>query len=120
MKAANAVLIVSSFLVAGTIQQGGAAHMSAVQSPAKAINYRNLSGSVGIDFKGTVISPETKGTADIKNKAGTVSVKSEFENLAAPSKFGREYLTYVLWAVAPDGRATNLGELLVKEGRSSL
>ncbi len=120
MKAVNSVFVLAAFLVAGTFQQGGAAQMTAVQSSAKAINYRNLNGYVGIDFRGTVVSPESAGTAEIRNKAGTITIKSRFENLSAPTKFGREYLTYVLWAVAPDGRATNLGELLVKYGRSRL
>jgi hypothetical protein len=31
----------------------------------------------------------------------------------APTTFGGEYLTYVLWAISPEGRATNLGEILV-------
>ncbi|OGR89328.1 MAG: hypothetical protein A3A86_06905 [Elusimicrobia bacterium RIFCSPLOWO2_01_FULL_60_11] len=91
-----------------------------VQSPAKAINYRNLKGFVMIDLKGTVLIPNAQGSAEIRNKAGTMSVKARFENLTPPSQFGREYLTYVLWAISPDGRASNLGELIVKNGKSNL
>jgi outer membrane protein OmpA-like peptidoglycan-associated protein len=94
--------------------------ITVVQTPAQAINYRNLKGSVEIDFKGTVLLPQANGVADIKNKAGRMKIEAKFENLAPAARFGPEYLTYVLWAISPDGRATNLGELLVKKGESRL
>jgi outer membrane protein OmpA-like peptidoglycan-associated protein len=88
--------------------------ITVVQTPAQAINYRNLKGSVEIDFKGTVLLPQANGVADIKNKAGRMKIEAKFENLAPAARFGPEYLTYVLWAISPDGRATNLGELLAE------
>ena len=94
--------------------------ITVVQTPAQAINYRNLKGSVEIDFKGTVLLPQANGVADIKNKTGRMRIDAKFENLAPAARFGPEYLTYVLWAISPDGRATNLGELLVKKGESRL
>ncbi len=118
----NALFIFSMFLIGQTwINTAQAANqVTAVQKAAKAINYRNLKGSVDIDFKGTVLLPNAKGTANVRNKAGETVIKTEFENLTAPSQFGIEYLTYVLWAISPDGRATNLGELIVKNGESRL
>ncbi len=94
--------------------------VTVVQSAAQAINYRNLNGSVEIDFKGTVLSPSAKGMASIKNKAGVTKIEAEFENLASPTQFGPEYLTYIFWAISPDGKATNLGELIVKNGKSEI
>jgi outer membrane protein OmpA-like peptidoglycan-associated protein len=94
--------------------------VTVVQSPAKAINYRNLKGSVEINFKGTVLLPDASGVAAVRNNAGTMEIKAEFEKLTLPSQFGPEYLTYVFWAVSPDGRATNLGELIVQDGKSQL
>lgn len=94
--------------------------VTVVQTPAKAINYRDLKGSVSIDFKGTVLLPEAKGYAVVKNKAGTIGIQGRFENLSVPAQFGSEYMTYILWAISPDGRATNLGELIVKNGKSNL
>lgn len=94
--------------------------VTAVQTPAKAINYRQLTGSVEIVFKGTVLLPDAKGGAAIRNKAGVTEIKAAFVNLTPPTQFGAEYLTYVFWAISPDGRATNLGELIVKEGKSQL
>src|SRR3989339_2254031 len=94
--------------------------VTVVQNAAKAINYRNLKGSVEIDFNGTVLLPDAKGIAKVKNKAGVMEIKTEFEKLTAANQFGHEYLTYILWAISPDGRATNLGELIVEDGKSKL
>ena len=43
-------------------------------------------------------------------KAFFAEIEAKFENLAEATQFGLEYLTYVLWAVSPQGRAVNLGE----------
>lgn len=95
-------------------------NVSVVQTPAKAINYRNLKGKVDIDLKGTVLLPSAKGHAVIKNRSGVIGIQARLENLTAPTQFGPEYLTYILWAITPDGRATNLGELIVDDGESRL
>lgn len=94
--------------------------VAVVQTPAKAINYRDLRGSVQIDFKGTVLLPYANGEAKIANSAGTIEIKARFENLTSAAQFGPEYLTYVFWAISPDGRATNLGELIINNGKSRM
>src|ERR1051325_2619960 len=94
--------------------------VTVVQSSAQAINYRYLKSSTMIDFKGTVLLADGKGSAEIKSKAGATEIDAEFENLPAATQFGPEYLTYVLWAISPEGRPTNLGELIVKNGKSEL
>src|SRR5580692_2955263 len=94
--------------------------VTVVQNSAKAINYRYLKSSTMIDFKGTVLLADAKGTAEIKSKAGATDIDAQFENLPAATQFGPEYLTYVLWAISPEGRPTNLGELIVDSGKSEL
>lgn len=94
--------------------------VAVVQTPARAINYRDLRGSVRIDFKGTVLLPRAGGNAQIKNAAGTLEIDARFENLTSAAQFGPEYMTYVFWALSPDGRANNLGELIVKNGKSRM
>ena len=95
--------------------------VSVVQTPAKAINYRDLRGSVQIDFKGTVLLPYANGSAKIANAAGSIKINARFENLTSADQFGPEYLTYVFWAISPDGRATNLGELILgKSGKGRM
>ncbi len=77
----------------------------------KAINYSHARGSTPIDFKGTVLMPFAKGSAQVEGKKGVVSISAKFEKLLPATQYGPQFLTYVLWAVTPEGRATNLGEL---------
>jgi hypothetical protein len=77
-----------------------------------AINYGHRNEPTRIDFRGTVLLPAAKGEARVESKAGAVEVDSKFEDLEPPTRFGPEYLTYVLWAITPDGRPVNLGEIL--------
>jgi outer membrane protein OmpA-like peptidoglycan-associated protein len=90
------------------------------QSSAKAINYRYLKGSTKIDFVGTPLAATAKGEAKVSSEATTTTIKAEFKGLPDPSQFGAEYLTYVLWAVSPEGRASNLGEILLKNGEGKV
>jgi outer membrane protein OmpA-like peptidoglycan-associated protein len=39
-------------------------------------------------------------------------IDAKFEGLVPANSFGVEYLTYVLWAITPEGRPVNLGEVL--------
>ncbi len=78
-----------------------------------AINYRPRSGSSRINFEGTTLMPDANGWARVEGERGYMKIDAHFEDLGAPSRFGREYLTYVLWAITPEGRANNLGELQV-------
>ncbi len=77
----------------------------------KAINYSHAKGSTPIDFKGTVLMPFAKGEAKVEGKKGVISISAKFEKLSPASQYGPQFLTYVLWAVTPEGRASNLGEL---------
>jgi outer membrane protein OmpA-like peptidoglycan-associated protein len=79
----------------------------------QAVNYRHRSGASEVGFAGTALLPSAVGTAKVRSKRGTLEVEAEFENLQNPTTFGSEYLTYVLWAISPEGRPVNLGEVLV-------
>jgi outer membrane protein OmpA-like peptidoglycan-associated protein len=76
-----------------------------------AINYRPRSGDTRINFAGTALAPKAEGWASVEGEKGVIEIDARFNKLEAPQRFGREYLTYVLWAITPEGRATNLGEL---------
>ncbi|MCP5110743.1 MAG: OmpA family protein, partial [bacterium] len=94
---------------------------SVVARTTKAINYKSRSGATKIDFVGTALMPSARGEAKVEAKKGYIEIEVEFQNLGSPSQFGAEYLTYVFWSVSPEGRATNLGELVVnKQGRAKL
>lgn len=79
---------------------------------AKAISYQHRSGATKIDFAGTPLMPNAHGEAKVESKQGYIEVEVEFRNMQEPSQFGAEYLTYVLWAITPEGRTSNLGEIL--------
>jgi len=76
-----------------------------------AVNYRPRSGDTKIDLEGTPLMPMARGNATVSGEKGYIRIDARFDKLSPPSQFGREYLTYVLWAITPEGRATNLGEV---------
>jgi outer membrane protein OmpA-like peptidoglycan-associated protein len=78
----------------------------------KAVNYRHRGGSTTVDFKGTALMPDVGGHAKVDGKVGRLAIGVELTHLQPATKFGGQYLTYVLWAVTPEGRAVNLGEIL--------
>ncbi|HXA67561.1 MAG TPA: OmpA family protein [Bryobacteraceae bacterium] len=87
--------------------------VTVVSRTLAAINYEHRSGPTKIDFQGTVLLPKAKGDATVESKRGRISIDVKFDHLEPPTKFGREYLTYVLWAITPQGRPKNLGEIVV-------
>jgi len=78
---------------------------------SQAVNYLHRGGATKIDFQGTPLMAMAKGSAKVESERGVIHVSAEFNELGQPSGFGSEYLTYVLWAISPDGRPVNLGEL---------
>jgi outer membrane protein OmpA-like peptidoglycan-associated protein len=84
-----------------------------VSRSIQAVSYRNRSGWTKIDFQGTSLAPQAKGTADVNSRLGHMEIKLDVKNLPAATTFGPEFLTYVLWAITPDGHAANLGEVVL-------
>ena len=87
--------------------------VTVVSRTLAAVNYEHLGVPTPIDFHGTVLLPSAKGEATVESKRGRTKIDLKLENMDAPTRFGREYLTYVLWAITPEGRPKNLGELLI-------
>jgi outer membrane protein OmpA-like peptidoglycan-associated protein len=94
--------------------------VTVVARTTKAINYNHRSGSTKIDFRGTALMPQARGEAKVESKQGVIKVNAEMQKLDPATKFGSEYLTYVMWAITPEGRATNVGEVLLNGGNSKL
>jgi outer membrane protein OmpA-like peptidoglycan-associated protein len=90
-----------------------------INRTVQAINYRHREGVTDVDFAGTALLPSADGNAKVRSKRGTMEVEAEFEKLQNPTTFGNEYLTYVLWAISPEGRSINLGEVLVGDNNRS-
>ena len=85
----------------------------------QAVNYKHRSGASKVDFAGTALMPAANGLAKVESKKGYIEIQAEFGNLQKPTSFGNEYLTYILWAISPEGRAINLGEVLVGDNHRS-
>jgi outer membrane protein OmpA-like peptidoglycan-associated protein len=94
--------------------------VTVVARTTKAINYNHRSGSTRIGFRGTALMPQAAGEAKVESKQGVIKIDAEMQKLDPATKFGPEYLTYVMWAITPEGRATNVGEVLLKDGKSKL
>ncbi len=87
--------------------------VTVISRSVQAVNYQHRSGSSKLDFAGTDLMPSANGVAEVNSKRGSIAIEAEFGNLQKPTTFGNEYLTYVLWAISPEGRAVNLGEVLI-------
>jgi outer membrane protein OmpA-like peptidoglycan-associated protein len=132
MKYTGAFLIVCGLLSAQAPpnQSENAARMAAGSAPvyrvsvtartAKAVNYQHRNGATKIDFRGTELMPTARGEAKVESKQGYIEIEVEFDNLQPANKHGAEYLTYVLWAITPEGRTSNLGEILLNGTKGKL
>ena len=94
--------------------------ITVVAHSTPAVNYRPRHDDTRIDFAGTPLMPKAKGSAKVAGDKGAIKIDADFDHLQPATTFGREYLTYVLWAITPEGRATNLGELQVKDDSGRL
>ena len=86
--------------------------VTVVERGVDAVNYDYRSAPTKIDFRGTVLLPDAKGEATVQSRRGRTEIEARFENLLAPARFGSQFLTYVLWALSPEGSVHNLGEIL--------
>jgi outer membrane protein OmpA-like peptidoglycan-associated protein len=93
--------------------------INVVSRTTQAVSYRHRSGSTKINFQGTDLMPGAAGEAKVDSKRGTMKIEAEFSGLDQPKSFGNEYLTYVLWAISPEGRPVNIGEVLVGDNHRS-
>jgi outer membrane protein OmpA-like peptidoglycan-associated protein len=93
--------------------------VTVISRSVQAVNYKHRSGASKVDFAGTDLMPAANGQAKVESKKGYIEIEVEFGNLAKPTTFGNEYLTYILWAISPEGRAVNLGEVLVGDNHRS-
>ena len=97
---------------AGTLNGVPLYKIEVVSREIPAINFFHRNGSTKIGFRGTPLLPDAKGSAKVDSKLGRTVIDAEVEGLTPANSFGVEYLTYVLWAITPEGRPVNLGEIL--------
>ncbi|MFZ3217097.1 MAG: DUF4398 domain-containing protein, partial [Candidatus Acidiferrales bacterium] len=95
-------------------------NVTVVGKTVTAISYQHRSGSTMVGFRGTPLLPLAAGSAKVDSKQGSIVVNASIKGLQPAQMFGKEYLTYVLWAITPEGKPNNLGELVVDGGKSKL
>jgi outer membrane protein OmpA-like peptidoglycan-associated protein len=71
-----------------------------------------LDQTITVKFRGTTRLPRVIGEAKV-SRAGRRGTRVELniDNLPRASELGSIYTTYVLWAISPEGRVDNLGEI---------
>jgi outer membrane protein OmpA-like peptidoglycan-associated protein len=114
-----ALLGVLGLVAANARAQASSSSGSGVSRTAKAVTYRR-GGVAKVSLQGTNLLPGSTGEAQVENKGNRVEIEVKFEGMAPATKFGFEFLTYALWAVSPQGRAVNLGEVQVKNGSAQV
>jgi hypothetical protein len=87
-------------------------HVTVIERTLKAVNYQHHAGPTRVDMKGTVLLPKAQGEVVVEVKSGYTELNASFKRVDPPTQFGTEFLSYVVWAVTPNGRAINLGELI--------
>jgi len=103
--------------VATNAQGGVVFRVTVVGRTIPTVNYRPRSGDTELDMVGTALMPRARGEIEVSGKKGYIEINGKFDRVEPPTRFGPEYLTYVMWAITPEGRATNLGELQIKDER---
>jgi hypothetical protein len=94
--------------------------INVVDRTTKAINYQHRNGATKIDFRGTPLMPAAHGEAKVESKQGYIEIEVEFRELQSATRFGPEFLTYVMWTITPEGRAANVGEVILNGTSSKL
>jgi len=94
--------------------------VTVVSRTTKAINYHHRTGSTHIDFRGTELMPLAKGEATVNSQMGSTKIETSLQKMSPASQFGPEYMTFVLWGITPEGRPTNLGEVVLEGDHAKL
>src|SRR5215475_494282 len=119
------ILLVTGVLSAQVSNVGGNEpqpifRVTVVERTTNAVSYRHRDGWTKVDLRGTPLAPDATGHADVNSRPGYIEVKTEMHKLLPAMQYGPEYLTYVLWAITPEGLSKNLGEVVLDDGNSHL
>ncbi len=87
--------------------------VTVVSRTTPAINYQHRNGATEVGMHGTDLMAEATGWAKVQSNTGATKITVDLKKMRPVSSFGPEYLTYVLWAITPEGRANNLGEVVL-------
>ncbi|MBV9503382.1 MAG: OmpA family protein [Acidobacteriia bacterium] len=94
--------------------------VTVVSRTTKAVNYNHRTGTTHIDFRGTELMPTARGDASVSSQLGSTKIQTHLDHMSAANQYGPEYMTFVLWAITPEGRAMNLGEVVLQGDHANL
>ena len=94
--------------------------VTVVSRTTKAINYHHRTGTTHIDFRGTELMPAARGEASVSSQMGSTKIETTLHHMTPAGQYGPEYMTYVLWGITPEGRANNLGEVVLEGDHAKL
>jgi outer membrane protein OmpA-like peptidoglycan-associated protein len=94
--------------------------VTVVSRTIKAVNYHHRTGTTHVDFRGTALMPAARGEANVASQMGSTKIETALQHLTPANQFGPEYMTYVLWGITPEGRANNLGEVVLEGDHAKL
>jgi outer membrane protein OmpA-like peptidoglycan-associated protein len=94
--------------------------VTVVSRTIKAVNYHHRTGTTHVDFRGTALMPAARGEANVASQMGSTKIETALQHMTPANQFGPEYMTYVLWGITPEGRANNLGEVVLEGDHAKL
>jgi len=94
--------------------------VTVVSRTTKAVNYHHRTGSTHIDFRGTELMPTARGEAKVASQMGSTKIETTLDHMTPASQYGPEYMTFVMWGITPEGRAVNLGEVVLEGDHAKL
>lgn len=99
----------------GAVQKPPPIKVIEVKEPdGQILSYRYGSGSTEVRMRGTKLAPEARIKLKVGSRPGFAEIdinRGDVTGLKPAHQFGKDFLTYVLWAVSVDGKASNLGEI---------
>src|SRR5438034_1369780 len=113
------ILLTGLTVFAQTIIESQTVQVIIAKRATLAVKYPDNDGT-SVDMIGTALQPRIRGKAEVKRKEGRTRIKLDLKQLESPQNLGAFFTTYILWAVAPEGQADNIGELVLKGNESSI
>jgi outer membrane protein OmpA-like peptidoglycan-associated protein len=108
-------LVLAGGLVTAQTPQIAEPASDTISKTIKAIGYVVGGGATKVIFVGTGAASQGSGEAKVEVKKGPTSVELRLKDMPQANTLGTEFLTYVLWAITPDGRTANLGEIPINK-----
>lgn len=89
-------------------------------APVRVFSYTAVEGSFQLAMLGSDLARSATGELRIRSRTSYNEIDLRVKGLPAPQSIGPEFLTYVVWAIAPSGLGSNLGELVLERGEGRL